>query len=135
MSIRFKLGMLDVAIVTRDKPGRGEFLFSEQLVWTGAENSKIREDRCLSVAVYEYGSKARKKVITALEQLPCGYRIAYSSPYVAGQIAAVESGMAVAVLTRGSVPESLKIINSEQLPTSPSLDVVVISRNNTATPH
>ncbi|HAX5003878.1 TPA: hypothetical protein JZF40_002902 [Escherichia coli] len=54
----------------------------------------------MSVAVYEYGSEARKKVITALEQLPCSYRIAYSSPYVAGLTAAVESGMAVAVLTR-----------------------------------
>ncbi|HDS6412610.1 TPA: substrate-binding domain-containing protein [Klebsiella oxytoca] len=29
---KIESGMLDVAIVTRDKPGRGEFLFSEQLV-------------------------------------------------------------------------------------------------------
>lgn len=34
MSILFKPVMLDVAIVTRDKPGRGEFLFIEQLVWS-----------------------------------------------------------------------------------------------------
>ncbi|MCN7408206.1 LysR family transcriptional regulator [Escherichia coli] len=129
---KIESGMLDVAIVTRDKPGRGEFLFSEQLVWTGAKNTVIREDQRLSVAVYEYGSEARKKVMTALGKLPCGYRIAYSSPYVAGQIAAVESGMAVAVLTRCSVPDSLHIINSEQLPALPSLDVVVISRDNTA---
>ncbi|WP_434668521.1 LysR family transcriptional regulator [Klebsiella sp. B345] len=129
---KIESGMLDVAIVTRDISGRGELLFSEQLVWTGIKSTVIKEDHPLPVAVYEYGSEARKKVLAALEQLPSGYRIAYSSPYVAGQIAVVESGMAVAVLTRCSVPEHLHIIHSEKLPALPSLEVVVISRENAA---
>lgn len=118
---------LDVAVVTRDKPDRGHFLFSEPLVWVGSETCNLLDKSPLPVAMYEYGSEARKKVLQALNALKKGYRVVYNSPYVAGQIAAVESGMAVAVLTQCSVPEHLFVLRSPQLPVMPSLDVVVLA--------
>lgn len=123
---------LDVAIVTRDKPDRGDFLFSEPLVWTGNENYNLLDKAPLPIAMYEYGSEARKKVIGALNQLKDGYRVVYSSPYVAGQVAAVESGMAVAVLTQCSVPSHLTILHSQSLPPMPSLDLAVVSSRKSA---
>ncbi len=125
-------GELDVAIVTRDKPDRGHFLFSEPLVWTGSETCHLLDRTPLPVAMYEYGSEARRKVLRALDTLEGGYRVVYSSPYIAGQIAAVESGMAVAVLTQCSVPEHLTVLRSPQLPTMPSLDVAVLAGERSA---
>lgn len=123
---------LDVAIITRDKPDRGAFLFSEPLVWTGSENYYLLDKTPLPIAMYEYGSEARRKVMEALGQLTGGYRVVYSSPYVAGQVAAVESGMAIAVLTQCSVPEHLTVLRSPDLPSMPSLDLAVVTSEQSA---
>ncbi|RPD94276.1 LysR family transcriptional regulator [Candidatus Pantoea deserta] len=129
---KIESGELDVAVVTRDRPDRGHFLFSEPLVWTGSETCNLLDRSPLPVAMYEYGSEARKKVLQALDALESGYRVVYSSPYIAGQIAAVESGMAVAVLTRCSVPEHLTVLRSSRLPAMPALDVVVFASQQSA---
>ena len=42
------------------------------------------------------------------------YRVVYNSSSLAGQIAAVESGLAVAALTQCSVPGHLQILGSAQ---------------------
>lgn len=60
---------------------------------------------------------------TAARRRP--YRIAYSSASLAGQLAAVESSLAVAVLTRCSMPPSLQQLD-HGLPALPSLEVAVV---------
>ena len=79
-------GTLDIAIVSRDAPQRGTFLFTEPLVWVGSPHHLQNEHEPLPVAVYEYGSEARENILSSLEQMNRSYRIAYSSPYLAGQI-------------------------------------------------
>ncbi|MCA6938433.1 LysR family transcriptional regulator [Pectobacterium versatile] len=119
-------GTLDVAIITRDVPDRGHFLSHEPLVWVGYFPEDAIDDAPLPVAMYEFGSEARKKIISSLEQVTQGCRIMYNSPYIAGQIAVAKSGLALAILTQCSVPESMKIINSEKLPKLPVLDVAIV---------
>lgn len=41
--------------------------------------------------MYEFGSEARKKITGVLDQLKGGYKIIYSSAYIAGQIAVFKS--------------------------------------------
>jgi DNA-binding transcriptional LysR family regulator len=41
------------------------------------------------------------------------YKVIYNSSSLAGQLAAVESGLAVAVLTRCSAPDHLEILGAE----------------------
>lgn len=117
---------LDIAIITRDHLPRGQYLFSEELVWVGSKNYPIWTKSPLPVAIYELGSLARKNTLDILNTLPGGYRIVYSSPYVAGQLAAVESGMAITVLARGCVPDSLIILDQIGLPQLPHSDIAVI---------
>ena len=62
------------------------------------------------MAVYEPGSLARRDALAALAAQRRAYRVVYNSSSLAGQIAAVESGLAVAVLTRCSVPPGLLVL-------------------------
>ncbi len=124
---RIDAGTLDVAIVTRDVPDRGHFLSREPLVWIGYFPEGAIGNSPLPVAMYEFGSEARKKITGSLEKVKHGYRIMYNSPYIAGQIAVAQSGLALAVLTQCSVPDGMKIINSEELPELPVLDMAIVN--------
>ena len=105
-------GELDLALVSRDKPQRGRFLFQEPLVWVGAAQFEVWRRDPLPIAVYESASLARIATISALARRRRAYRIVYHSSSLAGQLAAVESGLAVAVLTRCSVPPHLQILQN-----------------------
>jgi len=125
---RVQRGELDLALVSRDRPGRGTLLFAEPLVWVGAAAHEAWRREPLPIAVYEAGSLARRDALAALAaQKKRAHRIVYNSSSLAGQLAAVESGLAVAVLTRCSVPPGLTILGEKQgLPPLPSMDVALL---------
>ena len=120
-------GELDVAVVTRDKPQRGELLFREELVWVGNTRQETWRQTPLPIAVYELGSQARSRILKSIASLERGYRVVYNSPSVAGQLAVAQSGAALGVLSRCCVPSTLQILGSAQgLPALPMVDVVAI---------
>ncbi|MBB6563424.1 DNA-binding transcriptional LysR family regulator [Acidovorax soli] len=132
-------GELDLALVSRDKPQRGRFLFQEPLVWVGAAQFEAWRRDPLPIAVYESASLARIATMKALAARRRAYRIVYHSSSLAGQLAAVESGLAVAVLTRCSVPANLQILQNLpaefDLPALDSMDVSVLrSRESQRSP-
>jgi DNA-binding transcriptional LysR family regulator len=119
-------GELDLALVSRDRSSRGTLLFHEPLVWVGATQYEAWRRDPLPVAVYEPGSLARREAVAALAALRRAYRVVYNSSSLAGQLAAVESGLAVAALTRCSVPPALQILNEKHgLPVLSSMEVAV----------
>jgi DNA-binding transcriptional LysR family regulator len=63
--------------------------------------------------VYEDSSLARKHALTTLSLQGRRHRVVYHSSSLAGQIAAVESGLAVAVLTQCSAPPHLHVLGPE----------------------
>lgn len=111
---RVQRGELDLALVSRDRPNRGTLLFHEPLVWVGAPQFEAWRRDPLPVAVYEPGSLARRDALAALGASGRKHRIVYNSSSLAGQIAAVESGLAVAVLTQCSVPPGLLVLGERQ---------------------
>lgn len=120
-------GEVDLALVTRDRPQRGTFLFHEPLVWVGAPQHEAWRRDPLPIAVYEAGSRARRDALAALSALRRAHRIVYNSSSLAGQLAAVESGLAIAVLTRCSVPLGLQVLDARQgLPVLPAMEVAVL---------
>jgi DNA-binding transcriptional LysR family regulator len=121
---RVQRGELDLALISRDRPNRGTLLFSEPLVWVGAPAFEVWRRDPLPVAVYEAGSLARRDALGALSRRRRAWRVVYNSSSLAGQIAAVESGLAVAVLTRCSVPPGLQVLQeSHGLPPLPAMHV------------
>lgn len=110
---RIERGDLDLALISRDHARRGTLLFHEPMVWVGSPHFDIWRRHPLPIATYESTSLARRCAINSLALQGRDYRVVYNSSSLAGQIAAVESGLAVAVLTRCSVPEHLEILGAE----------------------
>lgn len=127
---RVARGEIDVAVVTRDRAGRGQPLFDEPLAWFAAPRFEAWRRSPLPVAVYESGSLARKAALSALAALRRPYRIVCDSASPAGMLAAVESGLAIALFTRCSVPEGLEILDERHgmpPPTAlPAMSVVLM---------
>lgn len=106
-------GELDLALVSRDDARRGTLLFHEPMVWVGAAQFELWRRDPLPIAVYEQASLARRGAIHALAQQGRRYKVVYNSSSLAGQIAAVESGLAVAALTQCSAPSHLLVLQAE----------------------
>jgi DNA-binding transcriptional LysR family regulator len=111
---RVASGELDLALVSRDHSRRGTLLFHEPMVWVGSAQFELWRRDPLPIAVYEDTSLARRSAINSLAQQGRRYKVVYNSSSLAGQIAAVESGLAVAALTQCSAPGHLRILGSEQ---------------------
>lgn len=111
---RVARGDLDLALVSRDHARRGTLLFHEPMVWVGSPQFEVWRRDPLPIAVYEEASLGRRSAINSLALQGRPYKIVYNSSNLAGQIAAVESGIAVAVLTQCSVPAHLQLLGAEQ---------------------
>lgn len=109
---RVDSGELDLALISSDSPRRGSVLFQEPMVWVGSPQFELWTRDPLPIAVYEAGSLARLGALSALARQGRDYKVVYNSSSLAGQIVAVESGLAVAVLTRCSVPTHLQILGA-----------------------
>jgi len=111
---RVASGELDLALVSRDHARRGTLLFHEPMVWVGAAQFEVWERDSLPIAVCEPASLGRRSAINALAQQGRPYKVVYNSSSLAGQIAAVESGLAVAALTQCSAPDTLQVLGLAQ---------------------
>lgn len=109
---RVERGELDLALVSRDHARRGTWLFHEPLVWVGAPQFDTWRKDPLPIAVYEDASQAKRNALAALGKQGRRFKVVYNSSSLAGQIAAVESGLAVAVLTQCSAPSHLQVLGS-----------------------
>lgn len=122
-----KRGEIDLALMTRDTSHRGELLFSESLIWVGSEQHETWKRDPLPVAIHGIDTRLRAQVIAGLSGLQRRYRVVYNSPNVAGQLAVAESGMAVAVITRCSLPSHLKVLDGRHgLPDLPDVQVALV---------
>jgi DNA-binding transcriptional LysR family regulator len=110
---RIERGDLDLALVSRENPRQGTLLFHEPMVWVGSTQFQVWRRNPLPIAVHEDTSLAKRSAINSLALQGRRYKVVYNSSSLAGQIAAVESGLAVAVLTQCSAPANLEILGSE----------------------
>lgn len=110
---RVARGDLDLALVSRDHPRRGTLLFHEPMVWVGSPQFDVWRRSPLPIAVYEEASLGRRSAINSLALQGRAYKVVYNSSSLAGQIAAVESGLAVAALTQCSAPGHLLVLGLE----------------------
>jgi DNA-binding transcriptional LysR family regulator len=107
---KVQAGEIDVALISRPNARVGRFLRDEPLVWVGDARHAAWQRTPLPVAMYEAGSLARREAVRALRRRGIAHRIVYDSASLAGQIAAVEGGLAVAVVTACSVPPGLEVL-------------------------
>lgn len=110
---RVASGDLDLALISRDNARRGTLLFHEPMVWVGSPQFELWRRDPLPIAVYEEPSQARRGAIKSLAQQGRRYKVVYHSSSLAGQMAAVDSGLAIAALTQCSAPAYVQILGRE----------------------
>ena len=68
----------------------------------------------MAFALFQQGCLSRKLVLDAWHEVERPYRIAYPSPSLAGLLAVVREGLAVAALAQCSVPKDLTILGASR---------------------
>ncbi|PZR33668.1 LysR substrate-binding domain-containing protein [Caulobacter segnis] len=112
---RISAGELDLALVKREPLGGelGVRVWREPLVWVGRDGEDLTSSRVVSLIAAPSPCVYRRRATTALDEAGKAWRIAYTSPSVAGQLAALRAGLGVSVLPRAMVPDDLAILGGE----------------------
>lgn len=110
---KYRKGDLDIILVKRD-PERvkgGTRVWKEPLVWVGAESYQPKES--LSLVLSPQPCIYRARALAALERTRRSWHIAYTSPSLAGTIAAVRAGLGITVLPATMIPHGLVALRGQ----------------------
>ncbi|WP_339915675.1 LysR substrate-binding domain-containing protein [uncultured Brevundimonas sp.] len=104
-------GQLDLALIKREPmgPAVGVSVWREPLVWVALDRAQA-EVSPLPLIVAPAPCIYRKRALAALESAGLPFRPAYTSASVAGQMAALKSGLGVGVMPAAIVPRDLMIL-------------------------
>jgi DNA-binding transcriptional LysR family regulator len=123
-------GMLDLALIKREPvgPDLGVRVWGEPLVWV-ALDSAVVEAAPLPLIVAPAPDIYRKRALAALQGAGLDFRASFTSPSLAGQLAALRAGLGVGVLPAAMVPRDLAVIGPPLPPLSDSEIALVSARN------
>jgi DNA-binding transcriptional LysR family regulator len=119
-SLRRKLekGQLDLGLFTvGEEPAQAELVWKGRLVWVGPESE--RPGKCellcrdpLPMAFSHPGCSWRKSAEEALKRIGRRYRVVYIADSLTGQLAAVQAGIAVGVVSDTIVPPGIRVLGA-----------------------
>jgi len=106
-------GELDLVLVNGNPGEEGEIIRHDQAIWVTSANHLTHEEDPLPLAVFHAECIFRKWALEALDAINRRYRVAYQSPSVAGIIATVSAGLAVAILFDSVAPQEFRRLKSD----------------------
>lgn len=123
---RISQGQLDLALIKREPqgPDLGVRVWREPLVWIAANADIANRTAFLPLIVAPAPCVYRKRATMALDAQARPWRIAYTSPSLAGQLAALRAGLGVTALPREMVPAGL--IELDSLPPLAETEIALI---------
>lgn len=124
---RLREGTLDIALVKREPlgPDLGVRVWREPLVWVGLDADIVRRDGPMPLVAAPSPCVYRKRAVAALEKSGRSWRATYTSPSLAGQLAALRGGLGISVLPREMAPDDLTIL-TEDLPKLQDAEIALI---------
>ena len=127
-------GMLDLALVKREPigPELGVRVWSEPLVWVALDSS-ITEITPLPLIIAPAPDVYRKRALAALQEAGISFRASFTSPSLAGQMAALRAGLGVGVLPAAMVPRDLNVL-ADPLPTLSDSEIALVSARGSGGP-
>lgn len=127
----FQRGEFDIILVKRD-PQRmkgGTKVWREPLVWAAADHWQA--EKPLSLALSPQPCIYRARALAALDRAKKPWHIAYTSPSLAGTIAAVKAGLGITVLPQNMLPTGIHAIRSEiKLPSLADAEIALMKRDD-----
>ena len=119
-------GELDLCLCNQESITQGgQFLRKEPIIWIGPIDDEPEKESPLPLAVFHQGCIYRQWATQNLEKNGIKYRIAYSSPSIAGVLAAVKSGFAVAPVGASTPISGYRLLPDGVLPKLPSAVVTM----------
>ena len=126
----FRRGDYDVILVKRDPKAAkgGTKVWREPLVWAAADHHKPEEP--LSLVLSPQPCIYRARALAALDKAKKPWRISYTSPSLAGTIAAVKAGLGITVLPANMLPAGIHSIRKEiKLPELADAEIALMKRD------
>ncbi|WP_425985619.1 LysR substrate-binding domain-containing protein [Brevundimonas sp. TWP1-2-1b1] len=127
-------GMLDLALIKREPvgPDLGVRVWREPLVWVALDAS-IVELEPLPLIVAPAPDIYRKRALGALQDAQIAFRASFTSPSLAGQMAALRAGLGVGVLPSAMAPRDLTVLG-EPLPPLSESEIALVSARGASGP-
>ena len=127
-------GMLDLALIKREPvgPELGVRVWREPLVWVALDAS-IVEASPLPLIIAPAPDIYRKRALSALAGAGVAFRASFTSPSLAGQMAALRAGLGVGVLPAAMAPRDLTVLGSP-LPALTDSEIALVSARGAAGP-
>lgn len=133
-SLRRKLekGQLDLALCTvGEEPAQAELVWKGRLVWVGPDDPRPGECELLAreplpMSFAHPGCSWRKAAEDALKRIGRRYRVAYIADSLTGQLAAVQAGIAIGVVSDVLVPPGIRVLGkADGLPDLPDFAIAL----------
>lgn len=127
-------GMLDLALIKREPvgPDMGVRVWSEPLVWVALDASII-EVSPLPLIIAPAPDIYRKRALDALADAGIAFRASFTSPSLAGQMAALRAGLGVGVLPAAMAPRDLSVLG-EPLPALSDSEIALVTARGAGGP-
>lgn len=127
-------GMLDLALIKREPigPDLGVRVWRETLVWVALDGS-ITETIPLPLIIAPAPDIYRKRALGALQEAGIAFRASFTSPSLAGQMAALRAGLGVGVLPAAMAPRDLTVLGSP-LPALSESEIALVSARGAGGP-
>jgi DNA-binding transcriptional LysR family regulator len=127
-------GMLDLALIKREPvgPELGVRVWSESLVWVALDASII-EASPLPLIIAPAPDIYRKRALGALADAGIAFRASFTSPSLAGQMAALRAGLGVGILPAAMAPRDLSVLG-QPLPTLSDSEIALVTARGTGGP-
>lgn len=132
----FRNGGFDIVLVKREQGAgaQGLRVWREPLVWVSGHHDFVAGSGPLPLVVSPEPCVYRKRAITALTRARKRWRIAYTCASLAGTLAAVRSGLGIAVLPREMVPHGLHVTDGAPLPDLKDTEIALMTARNLTPP-
>lgn len=127
---RFAGGEFDLVLVKREPIGSSEGVrvWTEPLVWAAAHEDVLEPGKKLPLVVSPAPCVYRKRATMALDAAGLPWRIAYTSPSLAGTQAALKAGLGLTVLPKEMVPAGLAVLDeTDGLPRLPDTEIALLT--------
>jgi len=99
-------------------------LWREPVVWVSSRTHDLRKKRPLPLVLFPDGCQYRMRVLNALRKHQMPFKIVYSSSNLAGNQAAIESGLGLTAISKSTVPPALRpLARCKELPDLDEVDV------------
>lgn len=120
-------GALDLAVYEVETPDDpAEVLWQDPTQWVMSRHHDLLDRDVLPVALFDRDCWWRDAALTALDKMARPYRVIYSSQSVQGVTAAVEAGIAVALLGRSALGDKIRTLETQEgFPEMPASNLIL----------